>query len=678
MKKLLLFLLFIPFISYSQSKHPLTVDDLWAMKRVGAYDLSPDGKTLAFQVTSYNVSENKGNSDIYLVNSDGSDLRPLKNSDKNESGPAFSPVGKKIAFIRDGKIWTCSYDGSGEELIADISTGASGIVWSADGSKILFASSVYPECADDACNKQKEEEKDKSKVKASLFKHLLFRHWNEWRGGKFSHLFLLDTKTKKYTDLFVHKEKDVPPIALGSSNDYSFSPDGKEIALTMNPDTMAAASTNNEIYTIELKDVNDNSAAPLKKISTSKGNDNQPVYSPDGKYLAYVSMKQAGHESDQQNLVLYNRSTGDSKIITGDFDRSVGQFKWSPDSKTIYFIAENEIYSSVYKIDIASEKVDMLLKEHENASVTAAPDGKKLYFEQQRNNLPTEIFSMNTDGSKVVQLTALNKDRLANIEMIPIETFWYEGAEGKKIESILVKPPFFDSTKKYPMILLIHGGPQGHWTDDFHYRWNTQLFASKGYVVIAPNPTGSTGYGQKLTNDISGDWGGNPYKDIMDGTDYALKNFNYIDKNNTFAAGASYGGYMVDWLEGHTNRFNAVVSHDGVYDLKSMYGTTEELWFPEWEFKGTPWKNPELYDKWSPSNYIQNAKTPMLIVEGANDFRVPEGQAFELFTALQRQGVESELLYFPDEYHFVTKPQNAELWWNTIFDWFEKHKKEQQ
>ncbi len=676
MKKLLLILVLIPFAINPQSKHPLTFDDLWAMKRVGTYSLSPDGKTIAFSVTEYNMEANKGNTDIYLVDSDGSSLRPLKNSDKNESGPAFSPDGKNIAFIRDGKIWTCGYDGSGEELIADISTGASGIVWSPDGSKILFSSSVYPECSTDQCNQQKEQEKDNSKVKASLFKHLLFRHWNEWRGGKFSHLFLLDTKTKEYTDLFLHKEKDVPPIALGSSNDYTFSPDGKEIALTMNPDTMVSISTNNEIYTIQLGDVNKNAAAPLKKISVSPGNDNQPVYSPDGKFIAFVSMKEAGHESDQQNLVLYNRFTGDRKIITNDFDRSIGQFIWSPDSKTIFFAAENEIYSSIYKIDLASEKTDMLLKEHDNASVTVSPDGQTLYFEQQRNNLPTEIFSMDSDGSNLKQLTALNKDRLANIEMIPIETFWYEGAAGKKIQSILVKPPFFDSTKKYPMIFLIHGGPQGHWSDDFHYRWNTQLFASKGYVVIAPNPTGSTGYGQELTDAISGDWGGNPYKDLMNAVDYSFNNFNFIDKKNIFAAGASYGGYMIDWLEGHTDRFNAVVSHDGVYDLKSMYGTTEELWFPEWEFKGTPWNNPELYEKWSPSNYIQNAKTPMLIVEGANDFRVPEGQAFELFTALQRQGVESELLYFPDEYHFVTKPQNAELWWNTIFDWFEKHKKE--
>ncbi len=676
MKKLLFLLVLIPFVIHSQTKHPLTVEDLWAMKRVGSYSLSPDGKIIAFSVTGYNVEANTGNTDIYLVNSDGSNLRPLKYSDKNESGPAFSPVGKKIAFIRDGKIWTCGYDGSGEELIADISTGASGIVWSPDGSKILFASSVYPDCGSDDCNKQKDEEKDNSKVKASLFKHLLFRHWNEWRGGKFSHLFLLDTKTKKYTDLFLHKDKDVPPIALGSSNDYSFSPDGKEIAITMNPDTMVAISTNNDIYTILLSDVNDNSAAPLKKISVSPGNDNQPVYSPDGRYIAYVSMSEAGHESGQQNLVLYSRSTGGRNIITDGFDKSVGQFTWSPDSKTIYLIAENEIYSSVYKIDIASSKVDMLLKEHDNASVTVSPDGNTLYFEQQRNNLPTEIFSMNAEGSNIKQLTDLNKDRLANIEMIPIETFWFKGAEGKKLQSILVKPPFFDSTKQYPIILLIHGGPQGHWSDDFHYRWNTQLFASKGYVVIAPNPTGSTGYGQELTDAISGDWGGAPYKDLMNAVDYSLKNFNFIDKKNTFAAGASYGGYMIDWIEGHTDRFNALVSHDGTYDLTSMYGATEELWFPEWEFKGTPWNNPELYEKWSPSSYIQNAKTPMLIVQGANDFRVPESQSFELFTALQRQGVESELLYFPDEYHFVTKPQNAELWWNTIFDWFEKHKKE--
>jgi len=269
----------------------------------------------------------------------------------------------------------------------------------------------------------------------------------------------------------------------------------------------------------------------------------------------------------------------------------------------------------------------------------------------------------------------LNNDVLAQVEFEPLETFWCEGANGDKVQSILIKPPFFDPNKKYPMIFLIHGGPQGHWADDFHFRWNIQLFASKGYVVVAPNPRGSTGYGQKFTDEISLDWGGKVYTDLMNAYDYALKNYNFIDSRNTFAAGASYGGYMINWIEVHTDRFNALVNHDGVFNLESEYGTTEELWFPEWEFGGTPWQNRELYQKWSPHMYIQNAKTPMLIIHGANDFRVPEEQAFQLFTSLQKLGIESKLLYFPDESHWVTKSQNSVLWWNTVFDWFNEHKK---
>ena len=675
MKKSFFLLCLIPLVILSQTKHPLSVKDLWAMKRIGTFDLSPDGTTIAFSVTTYDMIANKGNSDIYLVDPDGSNLRTFKNSDKNESEPKFSPDGKKIAFIRDGQIWMSDISEMNEVQLTEISTKASGMVWSPDGSKMLFKSSVYPDCLDDNCNKQTEKAKGDSKVKAKILSHLLFRHWNEWRDGKWSHLFLLDVNTRKYHDLFLEKFVDVPPIALGSDNDYNFSSNSRQIVFTMNPDTMVAISTNNEIYTRSLQEISDSPSLPINKISTSKGNDNQPVYSPDGKYIAYVSMKQAGFESDKVNLVLYDRVSGWSNTITENFDRSVGQFTWSPDSKSIYFIAENEIYKSVYILDITSGNINMILKEHVNSDLKVSPDGKKLFFKQERNNLPAEIFSMNTDGSDVKQITFMNEERLANIEMVPIETFWSEGANGKKAQSILVKPPFFDSSKKYPMILLVHGGPQGHWSDNFHYRWNVQLFASKGYVVIAPNPRGSTGYGQEFTNEIRMDWGGKVYTDIMNATDYASNNFNFIDKKNTFAAGASYGGYMMNWMVGHTDRFNAVVSHDGVFDLTSNWGTTEELWFPEWEYGGTPWENREVYEKWSPHMYIQNAKTPMLIVQGANDFRVPEGQAFELFTSLQRLGVESKLLYFPDEYHFVVKPQNAVLWWNTIFDWFEQFKK---
>ncbi|MGE5439968.1 MAG: S9 family peptidase, partial [Bacteroidota bacterium] len=414
---------------------------------------------------------------------------------------------------------------------------------------------------------------------------------------------------------------------------------------------------------------------PYTKISLSRGNDNGPAYSPDGRYIAYCSMERAGFEADRQRLMLYDRKTGQTKDMTQGFDRSVGDLTWSPDSKVIYFDAANEIYNSVYKLDLASGKIDMILKEHINNLISVSPDGKTIFFKQQRTNLPTEIFSMSSDGSNVKQLTFSNTELLSKLEMNPVETVWYEGDGNAKVQAIIVKPPFFDPNKKYPMMFLIHGGPQGHWEDDFHYRWNLQMFAAQGYVVVAPNPRGSTGYGQKFTDEISGDWGGKPYVDLMNGYDYVINKFSFIDKKNTFAAGASYGGYMINWIEGHTDRFNALVCHDGVFNLESMYGTTEELWFPEWENLGKPWTNRDLYRKYSPHQYVQNFKTPMLVVHGGHDFRVPEEQAFQLFTSLQRSGIESEFLYFPAETHFVTKPQNARLWWNTVFDWFNKHYK---
>ncbi len=675
MKTLLTIFLILPFLLSAQEKHPLTVDDLWAMKRIGTFELSPDGKTFAFTVTTYSMKENKGNTDIYLINTDGSDIRPLKNSEKSESIPKFSADGKKIAYLVDDQIHTCNLDGSDDQQVTDLYTGVDDYRWSHDGKKFLIISSVYPDCPNQECDKKKDDEKKESKLNVRVITHLMFRDWNRWLNDKRSHIFLFDTGTKEYSDLTYMMHNDVPPLDLGSDNDFNFSPNDKQIAFTMNPNSVVANSTNNEVYVVNIADIKKNEKAPMKKISVSKGDDCQPVYSPDGKYIAFASMLIPGHESDQSYLVLYDRATGKLKNLTKGFDRSVSEIVWSPDSKEIYFTANNEIFNSVYKIDINTGKIKLILKDHSNTNLVVSPDGKTVYFKQQKSTLPYEIFSMNSSGGDIKQITHLNQERLANIEMIPLETFWCEGAAGKMIQSEIIKPPFFNPAKKYPMIFLIHGGPQGHWEDDFHYRWNTELFASKGYVVIAPNPTGSTGYGQPFTNAISGDWGGRPYQDLMDVYDYAVKHFNFIDKKNTFAAGASYGGYMIDWIEGHTNRFNALVAHDGVFNTVSMWGTTEELWFPEWEFKGTPWTNRALYEKWNPERFIQNAKTPMLIVEGGHDYRVPEEQAFQLFTSLQRLGVESKLLYFPDEFHFVIKPQDARFWWNSVFEWFDKHKK---
>lgn len=651
----------------AQQKRAINVDDLWAMKRVGNVVVSPNGEQVAFSLTQYSMEDNSGQTDVYLMNIDGSDVHPILYSEESESSPSFSPDGKKLSYTFGGQIWQCNLDGTQKEQLTDLYSGTSGIRWSNDGSKILFVSSVYPDCQTQECNKEKDLLKENSKVEVEVFTELMYRHWDDWRGVKRSHLFLMDLVTKETTDLTLNSSFDVPPLALGSANDYNFSPDGKEVAFTMNKDKMLATSTNNDVFILSLDGKNE-----TKQISVSKGNDNQPIYSPDGKYIAFNSMARAGFEADKQTLVLYNRETGELQNISEHLDISFGQTVWSDDSKSIYYTAANEIYNSIYKIDVETKENSLLIKEVDVRSLNIIKD--KLVFKNQKSTLPFEVFTSNTDGSEMEQITFMNKKLLANLEMNSIETFWSDGADGAKVQSIIVKPPFFDESKSYPMIFLIHGGPQGHWSDDFHYRWNSQIFASKGYVVVAPNPRGSTGYGQAFTDDISQDWGGKVYIDLMNAYDYAIENYKFIDDKNTFAAGASYGGYMINWIEGHNTKFNALVCHDGVYNLESMYGTTEELWFPEWENGGAPWENIEMYRKWSPSEFVKNFKTPMLVVHGGMDFRVPEGQAFELFTALQKMNVDSKFVYFPKETHFVLKPQNAKFWWKTIFDWYDEHK----
>lgn len=672
MKKLLLLILSIIIVSVNiaQEKRAITVDDLWNMKRIGAFDVSPDASKIVFDLTVYDMEKNKGQTDIWLINDDGANLQKLAES---ASSPKFFDGGSKIYYSKNGQIFTNDLSGNNEVQLTDIYSGVSGAEFSIDESMLLFSSSVYPECETQECNKQKDKEREESKVKAEIFTELMYRHWNDWRGPKISHLYLFNIDKNKYIDLTLKSMSDTPPLALGSSNDYSFSPTADEVAFVMNEDNFLATSTNNDIYLINLKNIKEDDTTPYKKISLSDGNDTQPVYSPDGKYIAYCSMERAGFEADKQRILLYDRISGNTINLTGNYDLSAGQLLWSKDSKTIYFTAANQIYNSIYAIDVSTKLVSTIIESVVASSLQLSNDGKTLFFKNQRSTLPYEIFAINTDKSNFRKITGVNSELLSVLDMNEVETFWAMGAEDTKVQSILVKPPFFNSNKKYPMMFLIHGGPQGHWLDDFHFRWNLQMFASKGYVVVAPNPRGSTGYGQKFTDEISQDWGGKVYIDLMNSYDYAVENFNFIDKNNTFAAGASYGGYMINWIEGHTDRFNALVCHAGVFNLESMYGATEELWFPEWEFGGAPWENRKLYQKWSPHMFVENFKTPMLVVHGAYDFRVPFGQAMELFTSLQKMNVESKLLYFPDETHFVTKPQNAKLWWNTIYNWFEKY-----
>ncbi|PID62539.1 MAG: dipeptidyl aminopeptidase [Ignavibacteriae bacterium] len=672
MKKFFLFFLItiLTLNMKAQNKRAITVEDLWNMERIGSYNVSPDGSKIIFDLTVYSMEENKGETSVWIINSDGSSQKKLLD---DASVLQFSKDGKKFFFKKDKQVYSCDLEGNNQKQITDFYSGVNCSEFSNDESEILFSSMVYPECTTQDCNKKKDKEKEESKVKAEIFTELMYRHWNDWRGPKISHLFLYDIKTNKYIDLNLNSKSDVPPLALGSSNDFSFSPTSSEIAFATNESDFIATSTDNNIFLMRLSDVNENGKTPYQKISISEGSDVQPVFSPNGKYIAYCSMERAGFEADKQRIMLYNLITKKTTNITADYDFSAGEIIWSNDSKAIYFTAANKIYNSIFKIEIETQLLSTIVEKVVASSIKLSQDGETLFFKNQKSTMPNEIFSIKTTKTDFKKITDVNGKLLAQLDMNEVETFWTKGAGDVEVQSILVKPPFFDEKKKYPMMFLIHGGPQGHWEDDFHYRWNLQMFAAKGYVVVAPNPRGSTGYGQKFTDDISKDWGGKVYTDLMNSYDYAVNNISYIDKNNTFASGASYGGYMINWIEGHTDRFNALICHAGVFNLTSMYGTTEELWFPEWENGGTPWENRAAYEKWSPHMYVENFKTPMLVIHGAYDFRVPFGQAMELFTTLQKMGVESKMLYFPDETHFVVKPQNARLWWNTIYNWLGQH-----
>lgn len=663
-------ILVVSALAMAQQRRAITFDDLISMGRVGDPQLSPDGSTIAFVVTYHSVAENSTNSNIYLVSVNGGEVRQLTTAKRANNSPRWSPDGTMVAFVstRDGEsqIWTIPVQGGEAKKLSTISTGVSGLQWSPDGKWFAFASEVYPDCPDDECNQKRNEQIEKSKVKAKMFDKLPYRVFNYWKDGKRSHLFVLPATGGNAIDL-TPGDYDTPPIDLGGSWDYAFSPDSKEMAFTRNTDPMIAISTNNDLFVVSV------SGGTPKRITDNPANDSQPLYSPDGKYIAYRRMNRPGFESDQNQLVLYERATGKHINLTEKYDYSVGEVQWSPDSKYLYFNADNKGNESIFRISLSDKKLETVIEKGYNHHFVVSPDGRFLVFLRETINQPAEIFRIDVNGKNLRQLTFINRDRVAQLEMNPLEDFWFDGAGGTKVHGWLVKPPAFNPAKKYPMVYLVHGGPQGQWGDQFHYRWNAQMFASRGYVVGMVNPRGSTGYGQKFTDEISGDWGGKVYEDLMKGVDYILKTYSFVDGNKLAAAGASYGGYMMNWFLGNTDRFKAIVTHAGAFNLFSKYGTTEELWFPEWEFRGTPYDNPEMYKKWSPLFLAKNFKTPTLVTHGQLDYRVDVSEGFQLFTALQRLGVKSKMLYFPDEGHWITKPQNAQLWYKTVLDWIDEH-----
>jgi len=653
---------------------PITFDDFIRIKRISDPQISPQGDKIAFVITTMDKEINTSNSDIWIQPAKRGDPWQLTSSPKADFNPRWSPDGKKIAFISTRKgipqVWMIDSRGGEAYPITDISTGASGVMWSPAGDHLAFVSSVYPDCADDECNRKRNEEKEKGLVKAQIFDELLFRHWNAWRDGTRSHVFVTAADGGKARDLSPG-DFDVPPISLGSGTDYAFSPDGKEMCFVRNtdPELKLGLGTNNDLFIASIE------GGDIIKITENRANDNSPHYSPDGRHIAYRAMHRPGFEADRYCLMLFDRITKHITNLTEKLDASVDEIIWSYDSSNIYITFGEKGRFVLARVSIDGKGVERVLDGHTISSLQLSPDGRRVVFLKQGIHSPSELYSFDLASKTITRLTDTNGPLLAELVMNPTEEFWFDGADGDKVHGYLLKPPLFNPGKRYPLILLIHGGPQGAWHDNFHYRWNAQMFASPGYIVAMINFHGSTGYGQDFTDSITGDWGGRPYEDIMLGLDYLLSHYDFIDKDRAGAAGGSYGGYMVNWIEGHTNRFSCLISHAGVFDLRSMFGGTEELWFPEWEFRGTPWTNPDQYKKWSPSFYVENFRTPCLVIHGQYDFRLPVTQGFQFFTALQRKHVPSKLLYYPDEGHFVLKPQNAQLWWKSVHEWFAEYLK---
>jgi dipeptidyl aminopeptidase/acylaminoacyl peptidase len=653
----------------------MTFEDLMAMQRIGEPVISPDGRFVAYSVGTTEMEANRIARNIWIVSTTpGSEPRQLTQTG-HDTRPQWSPDGKKIAFLssRDGtpQVYVMAAQGGSAAKVTSLSTGADNEKWSPDGKSIAFTSNVFPDCSDDACNHSRDEAAEKSKVKARVYDHLLFRHWTHWSSGKRSHLFVVAANGGAARDLTAGADYDVPPDERGDANDFAFSPDSMELCFTAVTDRPEAISTNGDLFLVSIN------GGEAKRITTNPGFDGHPTYSPDGRFMAYHAQKTPEYESDRWRLMLHDRSSGQQTDLSQSFDRSVDQIVWSPDSRNIYFTAGNETQQPLYEIAAkAGSTPREVLKDTYNANISISSDGGALAFLRSSLTAPAEVFISRADGEAVQQLSHHNAARLGTLELNPPEPFWYEGAGGTRVQGMLIRPPHFDPGKKYPLLLLIHGGPQSLWTDDWGYRWNEELFAAPGYVTVMINPRGSTGYGQKFADEITDDWGGRVYEDLMKGVDYVLAKYPYADGTRLAAAGGSYGGYMVDWIATHSGRFKALVSHAGVYDKVGMYGGTEELWFEEHDMAGTPWTHPESYQKWSPSTYADELgkyKTPTLVICGEMDYRVPYTQSIEFFTALQRQNVPSQLVVFPDEGHWILKPQNSQLWYKTFFSWLNRY-----
>lgn len=650
----------------------LTIEDMLAMERVGDPVVSPDGKWVAFSVRTTDFDANKGRLDVWVAAVNGSSVTRLTTAPENDSDPRWSPDGKWVYFTstRSGsaQVWRIRPTGGEAEQVTRVPTDINGFRVMPDGKRLLLAIDVWPDAKSIADSVKRDEAKEKSKSKARAYDQLLFRHWDQWEDGKYSHLFVW-TSDDNVRDLTAGLKTDTPAHPFGGMEQATISPDGKWVAYVARVGGREVAwTTNTDIFLVP----SDGKGKAIDITADNKAYDFDPVWSPDGKQLAFTAMKRPGFEADRQRITIYDVAGKKSRVVTESWDRSAGSLEWSADGKTIYTSAENIGNSALYAVDVATGTAKPLVEKGTNTSPRLA--GDRIVFAKDTLKMPTELFTMKPDGSDVRQLTHINDARVKAITWGDYEQFSFKGAKGDTVHGYVMKPAGYTGGKA-PVAFLIHGGPQGSFGDHFHYRWNPEFYAGHGYATVFIDFHGSTGYGQAFTDAISGDWGGAPYEDLMTGLDAALAKYSWLDGSRVAALGASYGGYMINWIAGHTDRFKALICHDGVFDTRGGYFDTEEVWFPEWEHKGTPWTAPEEYEKYNPAAFVKNWKTPMLVIHGSLDYRIPETHGMSAFTALQRRNVPSRFLSFPDENHWVLKPQNSKLWHDEVLAWMDRYTK---
>jgi len=654
------------------ARRPIRFEDMLRMARAGSPRISPDGRQVVFTATRPEREANRNQTHLYRVPLDGGGPEQLTRRGGANTDPTFSPDGQWIAFTSDradevNQIWVMPADGGEARQVTRLRLGAKRPVWFPDGKRLLVTSPSYPGLATEELIIKREDERKESGATHRVIDSLMFRHWDRWTEGKVDHLFVIDVETGAGRDL-TPGPYPAPPLSLTGVPDYAVSPDGKEVCFVSLRDDRQALSTNTNLWTVSSE------GGEPKRVSHWNGCNAFPVYSPDGERIAYCAMRRAGYEADKRELLILDRATGDVREVAEGFDLSVGPPVWSPDGKRLYFGAEAKARRHLFTVEAKGGEPEALTSaDGVDGSPVVSPDGKVLVFTRETMTGPPEVFRASSKGGKERPLTALNEAVLAELDMAEGTEFWFEGAQEARIHGILLKPPGFDPKKKYPVVFLIHGGPQSAFTYDFHERWNTQLFAAPGHVVVMMNPRGSTGYGQEFTDAIRGQWGSACYEDLTRGFDHVLATFEFTDPERTAAAGASFGGFMVNWIAGKTDRFRCLVSHDGIVNTEMMDYATDELWFTEWEFEGAPWENPEAYLRFSPHLHVKDMKTPMLVIQGEQDFRCVVTEGLTLFTALQRRGVPSRLLYFPDEGHWVLKPRNREVWYETVLGWIGKY-----